>query len=218
LAQDQSPGGSTRRTALFGDTKYTPNLWSHLVRESLLFLGHDYQLFLGRGQIKSPDATVPIKPAAPVVAPSPGTPTHLIKKPIYKPVKPSPINKVLQSFAADGSFSQAVEAGVDATHIPEIFRSVEDVLRPVAAAPETTVAPKQAIGPIAHLKDRGKNIFGDLIAHYTPAWVLEGSGGWTSWWRRERVNKNVDACLPRREVDVLVVEGALSLLYPIYFG
>ncbi len=54
FASDDSPAASTRRTELFGDQKYIPNMWSTLARESLLTLGHDYQLFLRRGQPAPP--------------------------------------------------------------------------------------------------------------------------------------------------------------------
>ena len=50
FATEDSPAASARRTALFGDQKYTPSMWSTLARESLLTLGHDYQLLLRKGQ------------------------------------------------------------------------------------------------------------------------------------------------------------------------
>lgn len=49
LAMDDTPAASARRTALFGDQKYNPSLWSCLAREGLMLLGTDYQLFLRRG-------------------------------------------------------------------------------------------------------------------------------------------------------------------------
>jgi hypothetical protein len=49
FASDESATGSSKRSALFADQKYNPSLWSTLVREALLALGQDYQLFLRRG-------------------------------------------------------------------------------------------------------------------------------------------------------------------------
>ena len=54
FASDDSPAASARRTELFADQKYNPSMWSTLARESLLTLGHDYQLFLRRGQPAPP--------------------------------------------------------------------------------------------------------------------------------------------------------------------
>lgn len=54
LASDESPAASSRRTALFADQKYNPTMWTTLVRESLLTLGKDYQLFLRRGAPPAP--------------------------------------------------------------------------------------------------------------------------------------------------------------------
>jgi nucleoporin NDC1 len=213
LANDQSPTGSARRTALFADTKFTPILWSQLLREALLFLGRDYQLFLGRGKLPTVSAPTTAPAAAPVQAAPPGTPTQLIKKPIYKPTQPSPVRAVLDSFAADGSFSQAVETSVDATHLPEIFKSVENILRP--APPAAAIVRTQTVGLTTRLKNMGNDFVRELIVRYVPASVLEVSNRWTSWWRRERVNKKVDACLPHREVDVLIIDSKF-LCYPIY--
>ena len=50
FATEDSPAAAARRTALFGDQKYNPSMWSTLARESLLTLGHDYQLLLRKGQ------------------------------------------------------------------------------------------------------------------------------------------------------------------------
>jgi len=209
LVNDETPAGSARRTALFGDTKYSPNQWSQFLKEGLLFLGCDYQLFLNRGKPPPPKATPTAVAVVPVPAPSPGTPTRLIKKPIFKSTQQSPIHTVLDSFAADGSFSQAVEAGVVAAHIPEIFRS-SDAPRPIGVAPQVAVSTKQSTGLVNRLKDKVLCTFGDLAVRNLPTWILETSGRWAAWWKRERINKVVEACLPRREVDVLIIEGIFN--------
>ncbi|TFY52622.1 hypothetical protein EVG20_g10473, partial [Dentipellis fragilis] len=122
FAKDDSAAAVSRRIAMFSDQKYSPSLWSTLVRESLLFLGKDYQCFLRRGK--------PAPPAAPAPAPKykgpemPSTP--ILRKPIFKSGGTrSPIAQMLNSFAADGAVTQALESSVEttATHIPEIFRA-----------------------------------------------------------------------------------------------
>ena len=49
IASDASGAGLSRRAVIFTDQKYNPTMWSTLVRETLLTLGYDYQLFLRRG-------------------------------------------------------------------------------------------------------------------------------------------------------------------------
>lgn len=52
--EDESPAAAARRMTLFTDQKYNPNMWATLVRETLLTLGSDYQLFLRRGSPPAP--------------------------------------------------------------------------------------------------------------------------------------------------------------------
>ena len=48
------------RSSLFSDQKYSPSLWSHLVRQSLLLLGHDFQTLACRGQpLPTPASSTP---------------------------------------------------------------------------------------------------------------------------------------------------------------
>ena len=54
FARDESNAAAAKRTALFADQKYNPSLWATLVRETLLTLGNDYQLFLRRGAPPKP--------------------------------------------------------------------------------------------------------------------------------------------------------------------
>lgn len=198
LSTDPTPSASARRTALFSDQKYFPNLWSHLCRESLLVLGRDYQHFLRRG---APLVTPP--PAAATVAPKPptflSTPISVNKQSIYKEAKPSPISSVIDSFSADGSFAQVVEAGAEAAHIPELFKSASTAL-PV---------PAEVIKSVEEAKDYFGNVkksLGDAIHRYTPVAVQEAFGTWTDWWTRERINKVAEGSLPGRELDLLVIE------------
>ncbi|KAK0438795.1 nucleoporin protein Ndc1-Nup [Armillaria borealis] len=199
LSTDLSPSASARRTALFGDQKYSPNLWSHLCRESLLLLGRDYQHFLRRG---APPTLLPPPAVATAAQPPPtflSTPVSVIKQPIYKQAKPSPVSSVINSLGSDGSFAQAVEAGAEAAHIPDLFRSA------TAALPVPTEVTKS----VEDAKDYFGNVkkyLGRASCRYTPVAVQEAFGTWVDWWTRERISKVAEGSLPGRELDLLVVE------------
>ncbi|EGN94543.1 hypothetical protein SERLA73DRAFT_188503 [Serpula lacrymans var. lacrymans S7.3] len=211
LALEDSPMASERRTTLFGDQKYNPSLWSSLAREALLALGRDYQLLLRRG-----------KPV-PVVAPSESKPvtktpqapsTPLIRQPIFKASRQSPLTSVLDSFASDSKLAEAVEITAEASksNVPELFRSVMHVpaSTPQSQKPSTTSATVIAVtqpvsvgnGLIARIKGKGK----EAIIEYCPHKIKQVVGSCIEWWGRERINKVVEACLPHRELDALVVE------------
>lgn len=164
--------------------------------------------------------TAPAAPAVPAPK-APQTPhTPLIKKPIFRSSMSqsspsSPLVAVLDSFASDSMLSQAVgstvDVGMDHMHMPELFRSVENL---VMRAPPNT--PAKAIesgstaseigGLVEKTKGKGKEILGRYIPA-GPAW-LGGASGWgREWWSGERLGKAVEACLPRRDLDVLVIEG-----------
>ncbi len=82
FATEDSPAASNRRTALFGDQKYNPSMWSTLARESLLTLGHDYQLFLRRGQ-PAPSGThlLALQCSRQLIVSVQRLPPHLLRRP-----------------------------------------------------------------------------------------------------------------------------------------
>lgn len=217
LAKDQTPAAEARRTALFGDQKYSPNLWTFLARESLLLLENDYQLFLRRGQ-----------PLPPVVDPVPSkavfqptslvaTPTPLLRKNIFRSTPESPVQSALNALGADGPIAKAVEAGAEATHVPELFRSVE-------ARVFSTPVVEEAKKSVDNTKTLGSRIKGELASvtttyatRYTPGLLKEVCRQMITWWERERTSKVVQASLPFRELDVVVVEGKFILLLQSLF-
>ncbi|KZP26794.1 hypothetical protein FIBSPDRAFT_918061 [Athelia psychrophila] len=231
FASEDTPAASARRTALFGDQKYNPSLWSALAREALLLLGTDYQLFLRRG---APAPAAPTPAAPPPAAKLPQTPhTPLIKKPIFRSSSASaaaaqsaspasPLAAVLDSFASDSKLSRAVGETAEGMHMPDLFRSVSSLqhlvmpLRappntpakgvPAAAAPEAPVA-GLGLGLVVQARGKGRA----LVGLYVPAW-LGGAPGWgRAWWRGERLGKIVEASLPRRDMDVLAIEVLAQL-------
>ena len=208
LASDESPAGSTRRTALFGDQKYSPSLWNVLARQSLLRLGQDYQIFLRRGAPITP--SVAVAPAALKPKDPPSTP--LIRKTIFKAPRQSPLGSLLNSVASDSELSKAAEAvagemeeRANQMHIPELFRSVAPSSVAVPAANAIPASPKPSVISIfiAQLEARSRN----FVEGHCPAWLKESAIGWNEWLYRERLNKVVEACLPNRELDALIIEG-----------
>ncbi|OJA18737.1 hypothetical protein AZE42_12235 [Rhizopogon vesiculosus] len=208
LASDESRAGSARRTALFGDQKYSPSLWNVLARQSLLRLGQDYQTFLRRGA-----STAPITVAAPA-APKPKDPpsTPLIRRDIFKAPQRSPLGTVLDSVASDSKLSKAAEAVVGEVeerssqmHIPELFRSVvsSSVAAPAANVVSAIPTPSIISGLIAQLEARSR----DLVMGSCPVWMKEMAIKWNEWFYRERLNKVVEVCVPNRELDALIIEG-----------
>ncbi|KIL60341.1 hypothetical protein M378DRAFT_26563 [Amanita muscaria Koide BX008] len=135
-----SPQASAQRSALFADQKYTPSLWSRLVRESLLLLGKDYQLLLHRGNppaTPAPAASAASSVQAASSLPFQVTPVKLISQPssAFKPVQGSPMRSVVDSLASDGPLAKAVdlvneEAETVASKVPELFRSVRGAVGP----------------------------------------------------------------------------------------
>ncbi|KAG1726683.1 nucleoporin protein Ndc1-Nup [Suillus lakei] len=208
LASDESTAGSARRTALFGDQKYSPTLWNVLARQSLLRLGQDYQTFLRRGAPVAPPVVV--APAASKPKDPPSTP--LIRKAIFKAPRQSPLGSMLDSVSSDSELSKAAEAvagemeeRANQMHIPELFRSVAPSSAAAPAANAVLAKPTSSIVSsfIAQLGARRW----DLVVDRCPAWLKESTIRWNNWFYRERLNKVVEVCLPNRELDALIIEA-----------
>jgi len=203
----ESPQASGRRTALFDDQKIVPNLWTCLSRESLLLLGHHYQLLLRRGLPPAPAPTpVPIKSKA-LPGSEIGTPTKLLRESIYKAVKDSPGQAALDALASDGPIAKALDAGADATHIPEIFRSVETKVFTSPVAQEAKKNVEHAKGVGSRLKDNAIAICASFATVYLPEPVKVQAKQVFEWWKRERLSRKVEASLAFRELDVIVIDG-----------
>jgi nucleoporin NDC1 len=208
LASDESSAGSARRTALFGDQKYSPSLWNVLARQSLLRLGQDYQTFLRRGAPITPPVVV--APAIPKPKDPPSTP--LIRKAIFQAPRQSPLRSMLDSVSSDSELSKAAEAvagemeeRASQMHIPELFRSVapSSVAAPAANAVLAKPASSIISGFIAQVQSRSR----DFVAGCCPAWLKGSTITWNKWFYRERLNKVVEVCLPNRELDALIIEA-----------
>ena len=71
--------------------------------------------------------------------------TPFIRKPVFKNTPGSPLHSVVESFAADGAVTQALEHSLDSTvaHLPDLFKSTGPPA-PVAAAQRIVVTVKAA--------------------------------------------------------------------------
>lgn len=208
LASDESSTGSTRRTALFGDQKYSPSLWNVLARQSLLRLGQDYQAFLRRGAPITPP--VAVAPAVPKPKDPPSTP--LIRKAIFKAPRQSPLGSMLDSVSSDSELSKAanavageMEERANQMHIPELFRSVAPSSAAAPVASGILAKPTSSI--ISGFTAQAKSYSRNFIVGYCPAWLKELTMRWKKWFYRERLNKVVEVCLPNRELDALIIEA-----------
>ena len=185
-------------------------------------------------------APPPPPPKAPTTTPqTPLIKKPIFKSAQSSPASFSPLNAVLDSFASDSKLSHAVEvtAEASASHVPELFRSVVGEGFGMKVPPNTpagTPAKGKAVEAasssvtlsrsINRLVDDAKNkgrevVSGHLPALPIPMLVVAGRGlrvvgdfaGWTKeWWRAERLGKVVEGCLPRRELDILVIEGPFN--------
>jgi nucleoporin NDC1 len=174
IATDQSPRGLADRSALFGDTKHLPSLWSKFVRESLVLLGQDYQIVLGRGRAPAPTSAPAPAPSTPSISQIPGTPTHLIKKSIYKTDPNANTRSVGDALAA--------EASASAIRLRDSLQS--NLI-------QTGFLWKLWSGAVGWLHKQISDLGNRLYVHFVPLLVREAVGDFTKWWTRERVHKTV---------------------------
>ncbi|KAI0083890.1 nucleoporin protein Ndc1-Nup [Irpex rosettiformis] len=220
FSRDESAAGIAKRTALFADQKYNPTLWATLVRETLLRLGKDYQLFLRRGAPPVP-ASAPITPPAQKIDPPAQVPkTPLIRKQVLKPSKSSPLRSALDTVASDGAITTALTsaAEVGASQIPELFRSVMSSHPPsVIAKAETAVAAVQAKEKdiqkrVAEAPGKWKAQVSEQLARYFPPFIRSAAKDADEWWRAERLHRVAEVSLPNRKLDGLAIDMLSSFV------
>ena len=123
----------------------------------------------------------------------------------------------MNALGADGPIAKAVEAGAEATHVPELFRSVEARVfsTPVVEEAKKSVDNTKTLG--SRLKGELASVTTTYATRYTPGLLKEVCRQMITWWERERTSKVVQASLPFRELDVVVVEGKFILLLQSLF-
>ena len=146
-------------------------------------------------------------PAPPVLKPAPPS-TPLLRKQIFKAPTQSPIRSVIDSIAADGALTQAVQNSVQTTaaHMPELFKGIQSpaaaIKQPLTLI-ENEAAVKAITAPVRSISSLKR-----LLPVSVPPTLSRIREHWENWWRRERVNKTAEASLLYREVDALIVEGS----------
>lgn len=211
LSMDDSTSASTRRTALFGDPKSSLNLWGFFVRESLLLLGQDYQTFLRRGKpVPAPAAPPPPKPKI-ELDPKIVTPAPFLRQRVFKATAESPRLAALDALASDGPIAKVVDAGADATHVPELFRSVEKQVLASPAGEEGKKIANNALAVNNRLNAQLASLSHHLVTN-VPDPLKDTFGRLTRWWSKERLSKVVEASLPFRELDVVVLDSLSHLV------
>ncbi|KAG6878235.1 hypothetical protein C0993_010357 [Termitomyces sp. T159_Od127] len=205
----ESETAANLRSSLFNDQKYNPNLWSHLVRESLLFLGKDYQHLCRRGK----PAPLPLKPATPAAPATPSRPsvvtnkTPLIRTSIFKSSKQaSSMRNAVESLRSDGPIAQALDAGTAATHIPELFKSVETAVLPAPKKEQVKKNMEKIEGTVERYVKQAKGELRKVVLSSMPVWVNEIAMQIDTWWNKERLEKTAQSCLPNVELDVVIVD------------
>lgn len=212
LAAEESTSANARRAKIFGDQQTALNLWSFLVRETLLVLDNDYQTFLRRG---APAPVVVVRPPAKptvIATPAIATPTPLLRQRVFKASIGSPGEATLDAFASDGPISKAIDISASATHVPELFRSVEHtVVAPIAD--ETKKGVKSVTGFGSKWKGKAAALASRVEADYLPARVKDACGSVSDWMTKKRESRVVEASLPFWEMDIVIVEGMSCFLF-----
>lgn len=216
IASSTSTSDASHRAQLFNDQKYHPHLWTHLVRESLLVLGRDYQLLLRRGM--PPPVPVPQTPAIkPKLSPSAevAKPVELIRKPTISQSgvsKQSPIRRVMESLGSDGVLAQALDEGAEKVNmnvgpaIPELFRSVLHASQEKTEVKGTVEDKVTVATSILRLPGAVHSAVRGAYEKWVPSQSKEFAMSVQKWWTQERLSRRVEACLPNRELDVVVID------------
>ncbi|KAG6827985.1 hypothetical protein H0H92_009749 [Tricholoma furcatifolium] len=222
LATTDSESAANHRSALFSEQKYNPNVWSQLARESLLFLGNDYQHLLRRGKPPPPKPTSPVAPATPARPSLAVPPTPLIRTSVFQSSKhsSSPIRNVVESLGSDGPLAQALDAQTEAARIPELFRSVSVKTPGPSAAPPTPAPAKAEVkkeekkqeSVVDRYVKEAKQKVHEVVMRSLPSWAHTFVLDFDAWWRKERLDKIAQSCLPNVELDVVIVDVLSHLI------
>ena len=144
----------------------------------------------------------------------PATPVQVIRGHIFRSGgKSSPT--ILDAFAADGPIAAAVDAGAEAVHVPELFRSLEAKLPLIPAKTGEEVKQDSNLKPrlLARLKAELDTAVRSASEKHVPVHVRDLWQEWRLWLKAERTSKVADVCLPFRELDVVAVEGKPFFCY-----
>jgi nucleoporin NDC1 len=149
-----------------------------------------------------------------------GKPVELIKKPtIFQSGagKQSPLRKVVEGLGSDGVLAQALDEGAEkvnvnvGTVIPELFRSVMQTPEKEKTEAKGAVENKgKKAASILRLPSTLDGVVHATYEKWAPPQARELIVSLRKWWTQERLSRRVEACLPNRELDVVVVDGRVS--------
>ncbi|EJD08511.1 uncharacterized protein FOMMEDRAFT_151374 [Fomitiporia mediterranea MF3/22] len=191
---DQSAAG---RSVIYSDVKHSPNLWSTLVRRSLVLLGSDYQLFLRRGNPAPPPQVVVPPAVKPTTAQKPVTP--IIRAQVYKKAPGTPIDRIIEALSSDdatsGPSTNAPSSGPAEIH--DFTTKLRSLTHPIDAA--LTDVSKSITNIVPSMRSS---------IHPSHLHIKEVS----TWWTRERRNKAAQKALPNKELDAVIVNTLSRLV------
>jgi nucleoporin NDC1 len=158
------------------------------------------------------------KPSLPVEV---AKPVELIKKPtIYQSGagKQSPIRRVVEGLGSDGVLAQALDESAEkvnlnvGTAIPELFRSVlHSPGKENTVAKDAVKVKSNATANLLRLSCMVEDAMRTLYEQWVPPHGQELAVSLRKWWTQERLSRRVEACLPNRELDVVIVDGRIPI-------
>jgi len=154
----------------------------------------------------------------PKPSPSAGVakPVEVIKKPtIFQSGagKQSPIRRMVEGLSSDGMLAQALDEGAEKVNenvgaaIPELFRSVLPTPEKEKTVKSIVESKNNAAANILKLPSAVDDALHTAYKKWAPPQARELAVSLRKWWTQERLHRRVEACLPNRELDVVVVEG-----------
>ncbi|TFK23884.1 hypothetical protein FA15DRAFT_687725 [Coprinopsis marcescibilis] len=220
IAQDRSATAVSQRQAIFGDHINVPNLWGTFVRETLLLIGEDYQLLLRRGApAPGPSPTAPPPPAAKKLIDGVEERLHATPAPLFRTsvlrnsVALSPKEEVLDNLGSDGPLAHVVDKSAEAAHLPDLFKSVSAAAHKNILKADPAAAPSQpSAGFLERAQTSVRNYLKASFDQHAPALLKDEVTRVVDWWTEDRVSRVVDATLPMRELDVVVIEVLTRLV------
>lgn len=85
---------------------------------------------------------------------------------------------------------------------------------PVAEETKKSVVEAQNIGH--KFKETAISTISSQVAHRVPEQMKDVISLVAGWWKRDRISKQVEASLPFRELDVLVIDGMVLNFHHVF--
>ena len=144
-------------------------------------------------------------PVAPTKKPEEKPTNPIIRQPILKPAKDSPLRQLADTLSSDGAVTNALAATSkgDGVGLFEVMKAASNVYqKPLALLNGNVQSAK------SNLTSSPRKIVPKM-----PNFVMLYVARLGKWWRRERRDRSAVKALPNRDLDSLIVEGMVKL-YP----